>query len=238
LAVSTLEESSLPNAVSAVRLAEIPGRGILNYAAEVGADLIVMGTHGRHGADRLVHGSSSEYVLRRATCPVLLVPPTAASRNLIGGRVVVAHDFSPPAATALVGGRMMARTLGMPLDVLHVVEVTYVPSPFGPVAAPIDYEALREKSIRLLAAVTAGEPYARPVATIGNPVSELVEYGREKSAGLIVLGSHGRRGVSRLLLGSVAEGVARRAPCPVLIVPASRHVEASDRPAARAWAVA
>jgi nucleotide-binding universal stress UspA family protein len=232
------DEAGRPVAVRAVRVSDVPGRGILNYAREVAADMIVMGTHGREGIDRLVRGSVSEYVVRRAECPVLLVPPTAESHDAISGRVVVAHDFSTPAAGALAAGRTVARALEVPLDVLHVVEVTYVVSPFGPVTAPVDYEALRERSVRLLATATAGEPYARPLARIGGAVSEVVDHAREAGAGLIVVGSHGRRGFGRLVLGSVAEGIARRAPCPVMIVPAGLRGEAGVRTAARAMAAA
>ena len=92
-------------------------------------------------------------MLRRADCPVLLVPPTADTRSFAAGRIVAAYDFSAPASGALATAVELAGTLGLPLDLLHVVEVTYVSSPYGPVTAPVDYEALRRRAARLLSAV-------------------------------------------------------------------------------------
>jgi len=206
--------------VQSVRVSDSPGRGILTYAREVGADLIVMGTHGRDGVDRLVRGSTSENVLRRADCPVLLVPPGAGAGLIFGGRVLVAHDFSEPAVAALDAARDLAEALEMGMDVLHVVEVTYVSSPYGPVTAPVDYEALRRRAATCLAAaVPDASPRPRCYSRVGSAVEETLAQARDFGASLVVVGSHGRRGVRRMVLGSVAEGIARRAPCPVLVVP-------------------
>ena len=206
-----------------VRISDSPGPGILQYAREIDADLIVIGSHARDGVERLVRGSTAEYVLRRAQCPVLLVPPHAGDGGTVSGRVLVAHDFSYAAARALDAGHEMAAALGLPLDVLHVVEVAYAVSPFGPVTAPIDYEAMRDRSELLLREVAAAKG-PRPVeahliARVGGAVDEIVRFAEDAGTGLIVVGTHGRRGVRRFLLGSVAEGVARRAHCPVLVVP-------------------
>jgi nucleotide-binding universal stress UspA family protein len=218
--------------VRALRISDSPGRGILTYAREVGADLIVMGTHGRDGLERLVRGSTSEHVLRRADCPVLLVPPTADTRSFAADRIVAAYDFSAPASGALATAVELAGTLGLPLDLLHVVEVTYVSSPYGPVTAPVDYEALRRRAARLLSAVaSSGTVRPRPATRVGSAVEETLEHARDVRASLIVVGSHGRRGVRRLVLGSVAEGIARRAPCPVLVVPAAASRDAAEQDA-------
>ncbi len=104
-----------------------------------------------------------------------------------------------------------------------MVEVTYAASPFGPVTAPVDYEALRDRSERVLREVVAAQGPrlvgAHLVARVGGAVEEILRFAEDAGSGLIIVGSHGRRGVGRLILGSVAEGVARRAHCPVLVVP-------------------
>jgi nucleotide-binding universal stress UspA family protein len=163
---------------------------------------------------------------------VLLVPPTADTRGFAAGRIVAAYDFSAPAASALATAIELAGSLGLALDLLHVVEVTYVSSPYGPVTAPVDYEALRRRAARLLTAVAStGTVRPRPATRVGSAVEETLEHARAVGASLIVVGSHGRRGVRRLVLGSVAEGIARRAPCPVLVVPVAASRDAAEQDA-------
>lgn len=124
--------------------------------------------------------------------------------------VLVATDFSPIADGAIAQAREQARLAGAALHVLHVAAGEYDVT--GLLARTA--EDLR-KSVPVEVAVRAGDPAA-----------EIVRYAREHDAGLIVVGSHGRTGPSRALLGSVAERVARTAPCPVVVVPARAQVPA------------
>jgi nucleotide-binding universal stress UspA family protein len=209
--------------VEAVRHAPEAGSAILRYAAEVRAELIVMGTHGRSGLGRVLLGSTAEHVLRRAGCPVLLVSTEAHAPA--GERVVVAYDFSETADHTLAVAAALAEEAGEGLDVLHVVEDASVPSPFGPVTAPpADAPALAQRAeAALRERVRAYDEGPTPVAlhvASGNAVQEIVRHAREAHAGLLVMGSRGRRGLARALMGSVAEGVVRQAPCPVLVVKA------------------
>jgi nucleotide-binding universal stress UspA family protein len=117
--------------------------------------------------------------------------------------IVVATDFSPASEPALRVALDYARRLGARLHIIHVRWPGADPGPDGRL------EAL---------ASSAGVPVTT-TALAGTPASQIVEYARAHDATLIVIGTHGRTGVSRALIGSVAERVVRTAPCPVLVVP-------------------
>ena len=129
-------------------------------------------------------------------------------------QIMVATDFSAAASAAAEAARAMAADLGARLHIAHVVP---------PLTDPVD-EADRldlEKSRLKVPAETA--------LLRGRPGPELVRYARDKGIDLIVVGSHGRSGLSHVLLGSVAEHVLRLAPCPVLSVPAALALPPAER---------
>ena len=99
---------------------------ILDCAADVAADLIVLGSHGREGLGHLLFGSTAERVLHKAPCPTLVVPLHAEEPASVDGvrftRLVCAVDFSPASARALGLALSMAPDYGAELTVLHVVE--------------------------------------------------------------------------------------------------------------------
>jgi nucleotide-binding universal stress UspA family protein len=134
-------------------------------------------------------------------------------------RILIAVDDGPIAARAAVVGMSLARALHARVALVHAVE----PSPvFAPGAAgdELAREAGREAR-RLLAELRArltGGGQALEFVRQGPAGSVVVTAAGEWDADLIVIGSHGRRGLPRALLGSVAEAVMREAPCPVLVV--------------------
>lgn len=135
-----------------------------------------------------------------------------------GNDIVFATDFSDPAEHAAVVAREYARRFGARLHVFHVLshgeyDVTPMLRAQADFAAPVP--------------VTIA-------SAIGDPAAEIVRYARRVGAGLIVLGTHGRTGVSRALLGSVAERVTRTAPCPVLAVPMTGPSVTTSTPATAA----
>lgn len=136
-------------------------------------------------------------------------------------RILIAIDDSPIAAHAADVGLELVRALGGEAAFIHVVDPAPATNPEGGIPAwelvAIDDQAGK----RLLAAFherAALTPPALEFARHGKPAEEIVEAAREWPADLIVVGSHGRGGIGRILLGSVAESVARHAPCPVLVV--------------------
>jgi nucleotide-binding universal stress UspA family protein len=138
--------------------------------------------------------------------------------------VLVATDFGESAAVALAYGRDLARTFNAKLHVVHMVEdVMMRYSPEVGFAVP-DLQKDFEKAARkdLDALITDDDRNTLRVEAIVqtcvNVPDAIVDYARQEAIDLIITGTHGRRAVKRLLLGSVAERVVRTAPCPVLTV--------------------
>ena len=136
-------------------------------------------------------------------------------------RILIAVDESPIAAHAADVGAQLATALGAELARVYVVDPTQTVAPDSGVPAA-DLIALAEKDAkRLLAGFRQRAPQGNPsleFVSVGKPASEIVKTAKEWPADVIVIGSHGRHGFARALLGSVAEGVMRHAPCSVLVV--------------------
>ncbi len=209
-----------------------PALDILAYARKHDVDLIVMGTHGRLGFGHFFLGSVTERVVRLADRPVLTVPCDDVPE---GAPVLAPVDFSDGSRDALRDARDLADGQGVALHVLHVLDWPTPPPPylvdFGLPSLP---ELLERAQAELgafvgdtvgLSAVTAVRVRAGGLAAYTT-----AEYAREVTAGLIVISTHGRTGLARVLMGSVAEHVVRMAPCPVLTVrPGPRgHLSASS----------
>ncbi len=205
-----------------------PAEEILGSVEEAECDLIVLGTHGRTGLRRLLVGSVAEAVLRRARCPVLALREPDSPREMDRDEVILhPTDFSEDSDEALRTARALAQQRGSKLVLLHVMPLEHLI--YGDVPAPFDVRAVRD-SLTALGGNVDGPDLKHPVATLltqGDAASEIVRVAEEeKGCGLIVMGTHGRGGLGRLLMGSVAEAVMRRARCPVLSLK-SPHPEAS-----------
>ena len=117
-----------------------PVRSILDRADRLPADLIVMGTHGASGFQRWLLGSVTEKVLRKATCPVLTVPPRAhVTSRLPFARVLCAVDFSEWSVAAVELASSLAQQSGASLELLHVVEWPWEEPP-APLFADLPHE--------------------------------------------------------------------------------------------------
>lgn len=196
--------------------------GILEYVDEHDIDLVVMGTHGRRGANRLLIGSVAEEVVRNANCPVLTV---RAEEKVAPGeavrRILVPLDFSDLSHRALKHAKELAMTYGARLDLLHVVEEVALPAAYGMEPVNLVIPEVVESSERALAEMAREEiGYEHVVvhALTGYAVSTILDFAAENDMDLMVIATHGRTGLDRILLGSVAEKVVRRAPCPVFTV--------------------
>ncbi len=201
----------------------LPTDAILAAAVESSCDLIVMGSHGRTGVGRVLVGSVAERVARRAPCPVLILkaprdsgegaqaPPVGGDSGRTGPRfpvVLVPTDFSKRSREALQVAQWLLHE-GSLLVVAHVIEEMHV-------AAEGLVEALTER-LREWAEPIAGSR-TEYLLREGDTADEILALARETHASLIIEASHGRTGLDRLMMGSVAEKVFRGAPCPVLIV--------------------
>jgi nucleotide-binding universal stress UspA family protein len=140
------------------------------------------------------------------------------------GCIVHPTDFSDTAQTAEGQALMMARALGAELVIVHVAAdpMLYGDTPFGRAEVDRVYEAQREWAHRAVearvAAARAAGVTARGIVRTGVPAEMIVRTADAERAAMIVMGTHGRGGLDRLLLGSVADRVLRTATCPVLTV--------------------
>lgn len=193
---------------------------LVQYASACDADLIVMGTHGRRGLNRLFVGSVTEAVMRQAPCPVLAVrsgnAPSAEVNTLL-----VPLDLSEQSLYAWEYGRRLARAYDARLTLLHVTDVELLPSMTGtssyvPHVSTELAAWTRDEAEQLVKDAQDDGIAATYVLASGDPSNVICQ--QATRADLVVMTSHGRVGLDRLLLGSVAETVMRQAPCPVLVV--------------------
>jgi nucleotide-binding universal stress UspA family protein len=142
--------------------------------------------------------------------------------------ILVATDFSEASNAALAYGRTLASHFGAALQVVHVVENIVLRNVtadgFVGVLPEVQLEVEAEARKQLDEELSGGEPPASGLVLTSNVLADaIVSHAASAGVDLIVIGTHGRKGVSRLLLGSVAERVVRAAPCPVLTVHHPEH---------------
>jgi nucleotide-binding universal stress UspA family protein len=181
---------------------DVPASGVAAAARDLGADLIVTGSHGRTGLRRALLGSVAEHTVRLATASVLVArgPAPAAGYR----RIVVGADFSPRTDLAVERALAMAAP-DAEIDVVHCWEPPAALGDDGDLDTMAGH--LRSRSRRAL----------RVLALEEAPDRGLAHHADRVSADLLVVASHGRRGLDRMLLGSVAEATVRRATCSVLV---------------------
>jgi nucleotide-binding universal stress UspA family protein len=202
---------------------------IVRAAADMHADLVVMGTHGRSGFDRLTLGSVTEKVLRKASCPVLTIPPNAPRTPdaVEYRRILCPTDFSECSTQALELATSLALTTRASITLLHVVETEGDESPSD---QPDDVKELRRRrdaaTSRLHASIASHIEPALDVATgvaLGKPHREILRAAAEHHSDVIVMGVRGRGPVDLTLFGSTTNQVVRRSTCPVITVRSLRE---------------
>lgn len=208
-----------------IRHGEYAADSVVRYAEDVGARLVVLGTHGRRGYQRLVVGSVAEEVVRRAPCPILTVPLAAARTAPSPSHpVLAALDFSAHSRAALRVAEEVGALFDAPVEAIHVAEdLGLVPEFYTEVGmvSATDLPGLAEKAeahLRKMIAEETEDGEIRTHVRFGRPRREIAARAEEVSAGLIVMATHGLTGVKHALLGSVTEQTIRRATCPVLSV--------------------
>lgn len=199
-----------------------PAAQIVARAVSLPANLIVLGTHGRSGFDRLLLGSVTEKVLRKSVCPVMTVPPPAERpSHLPYKHLLCPVDFSPPSLAALRFAISMAKESDARLAIANVIEWTA--TGLAP-NVPFDYTEFRREveddSRRRLDALVSEEvrTWCQPTTRLlyGKPYEEILTFARNEGVDLIVMGVHGRSVLDLMLFGSTTNHVVRQAACPVL----------------------
>lgn len=192
-----------------------PAEEILAFAHKEEVDLIAMGTHGRTGFQRWVLGSVTEEVLRKAPVP-LLVSRVGAVRTS-WDVLLVALDGSAEAEEILPDVVALARNRRVDVRVAKAVLSVPVPSGLGDMGLLVPPEDPRPYLESVAGRLAAQGVAARPVPLEGRASTEIPRYARESGVGLLCMTTHGRSGVERAVLGSVAEEILRHAPCPVFV---------------------
>jgi nucleotide-binding universal stress UspA family protein len=205
-------------------------REIVARAQSGHADLIVMGTHGASGFERLLLGSVTEKVVRKSPCPVLTVPPRTPDATPVPPlfkRILCAVDFSPTSMRALKYATSLAEEADGCLTVAHVFELEgSMPENWRDALTP---RSVRDQLVALEDERREKLAHAVPdnaklycqvehVMAGGTPYREILRLAAEKQSELIVLGVQGRTAADLMFFGSTANHVVRQATCPVLTV--------------------
>lgn len=206
---------------------------IREYVDEREIDLVVMGTHGRKGLDRLMLGNVADKMVRHAPCPVMTVreevPWAGAGEDAAFQDVLAPIDFSEYSKSALRTSKVFANAYDARLHLLFVAEQRMVPT-FSDTGIPgvgvveMDPEIVKnaERALEQLNERVGGPTVKSRYHVREGTVSEdIVDLAETQGVDLIVMATRGLTGVTRYLLGSNTERVVRVAPCPVLSIPAS-----------------
>lgn len=211
-AAGTVVEGGVPTPVH---------RTLLDYADEHDVDCVVMGTHGYTGWDRFVLGSVAERTLRESPVPVVTVHGDAAlAPGADVERILVPTDGSDCSEVAVDHAAQFAAGTGATLHAINAVDLRVAAA--GNAAVVLD--RLEESGRRLLEETASAARAAAPAGSLdvetelvrGSPQRSIVDYADERDVDCIVMGTHGRTGIGRYLLGSVAERVVRLAEVPVI----------------------
>jgi nucleotide-binding universal stress UspA family protein len=213
---------------------------ILDFTAEQETDLIIMTTHGRSGITRWWMGSVAEKVISEAAAPVLLIRSkrrtiSAAEKTGSFHKILAPLDGSDIGEVALPYAEAVAANSRATIDLVQVI------SPPGTVEANLLGGPDWRKFVTAMR--DAGEDYLKNVADrlsgknikvsyevlTGDPADKIVEYAAAKGASLIAMSTHGRTGLARWVLGSVADKVLHEARIPILLVRSPKMVLVKPR---------
>jgi nucleotide-binding universal stress UspA family protein len=201
-----------------------PAAGILDAALRWKASAIAVGTHGRKSLPHAFLGSVAEAVVQQARVPVVVARDCMPARML--RRVVVGVDPNEPVAAAVTFAVSLAAVRAVRLVLCTVIDTASLMSPLADMPfdpTPLAHQmraAARDALDAAVLTVQAEDAFtATEVAAAREPAAGLVEVARRQLADAIVVGSHRRSGVARLMLGSTAETLMRISEVPVIVVP-------------------
>ena len=217
-----------------------PDQTIANAALRDDASLIAMSTHGRRGLSRVLFGSVAESLVRKTPVPVLLVRGQLSRSGAGSGRILVALDGSALSESILPVVARLAGPFDLRIELLHAIEPLQ-PTALAEVAIHLG-EILRLRKAeaerylgKVAEALEAKGLRARAAIRHGHAAEVIPEYARSEGIDLIAMSTHGRTGLGRLFMGSVAERVLRTAPVPVLLWRATESGPPGPSPTGRSF---
>lgn len=176
---------------------------IVEEASILNADIIVVGRRGRRGLQRLMMGSVTALVIDRAPCNIFVVPRKA---ELACKKILIATDGSEYSKKAIIEGLSIAKRCGSEVKAISV-------------ASKKDELGEAEENVKTVIDMGKNEGMEiEPIVASGTPYESIVTTAQDKNVDLIVVGTHGRTGLKRLILGSVAERVIATAQCAIMVV--------------------
>jgi nucleotide-binding universal stress UspA family protein len=192
-----------------------PHEGIVDFAESENCDLIVMGAKGHGFLERVLLGSVTRRVIGFTKRDVLVIPPQA---EMGWEKLMLATDGSENSQPAGNRALELAQAYGADLKVLSILEA---PSRLGGNVREVLAELIKNRESMLAEVRAQAEALGIKTECFtsqGYPARTIVAHAQKEGINLIVMGSHGRTGLTRLLMGSVTERVIGLAPCPVLVV--------------------
>lgn len=210
--------------ISHVLVDGFPDDSLVTAAHDLGAELIVTGSHGRRGLGRILLGSVAERVVRAAPVPVLVGRGAADAADGGFHRILVATDFSEASERGFDLALALAAD-GAAVELVHFWQLPAlsrahaadeVDATLAEIRAGMEQHGA-ERGAEALATRDTNRAQVRYSLREGDARDGIVDLARIAGCDLVVVGSHGRRGLRRLLLGSVAESTVRHAPCSVLV---------------------
>ena len=199
----------------------VPAKTILDFAGVQKANLIVMGSHGLQGTDRIALGSVAEKVLRKACCSVLVVrnpehdfiTPGSGQDPIQLHKLLLCTDFSEYSKAALEHAISIAAEYHAELSLLHVLEDMPASKDLQSVTQP-----LLVRIEQAIAAEARGRCTIKPLVRIGKPYLEIIQEAAESKTDAVVMGVRGRNALDLAVFGSTTHRVIQLGPCPVLAV--------------------
>jgi nucleotide-binding universal stress UspA family protein len=207
--------------------AGLAGPAILEVERQVGADLVVMATHGASSMD---HASVAELIVEQSSCPVLVLRNGCPGLNLQGGEepvnALVATDLTPSAERAMSYAFELARSMPLRLRLLHVIPAARnVLAEIDPDLSPsISTDRSIERAHQRLKALVPEDLEDRVTVRveIGDPAEKIAEVAERVGASCLFMGAHARGLLRRIFTRDTSLALLHRAPCPVWIVPETR----------------
>jgi len=199
-----------------------PTEELLAAAEEFDADVVVVGNRGKGLIERTLLGSVASSLVRRLERPLIV---TRGWKGASERRVLAAVDLSDDSVRVIEVAADWAKRIGAPLDVLYAWEIAGLSDSYSAIAGlpgrDVDRTAIhdaRARIAKLVSKVLGPNHNATLHVRAGLAVYEILGAVDRDDYGLVVMGSHGRRGLSKMLLGNTAEQVVERAPCSVLVL--------------------